>query len=325
MALKLLRNQPQNMKVGQGADRMLFQTTILNTVSCSGIGLHTGAHCNLEIRPADPDRGIVFIRKDLPSRARIRAHIDNVIDATLATTLGGDGGKVSTVEHLMAAFAGLGIDNAEVELDAPEVPIMDGSSEPFNTLLKKAGIRAQNKVKKFVIIKRPVTVVDDDRQATLLPSRDFKISYTIDFKHPLISNQFYLIQISNGNFEREICAARTFGFLKEYEMLKSKGFARGGSLDNAVVIDESRVINEGGLRFPNEFVRHKILDSIGDLWLVGAQMIGHFIGYKSGHTLNHKLIRKLLAHEDCFELLELSNEEELHKLQITPPTHSFLG
>ena len=304
---------------------MLFQTTILNTVSCSGIGLHTGAHCNLEIRPADPDRGIVFIRKDLPSRARIRAHIDNVIDATLATTLGGDGGKVSTVEHLMAAFAGLGIDNAEVELDAPEVPIMDGSSEPFNTLLKKAGIRAQNKVKKFVIIKRPVTVVDDDRQATILPSRDFKISYTIDFKHPLISNQFYLIQISNGNFEREICAARTFGFLKEYEMLKSKGFARGGSLDNAVVIDESRVINEGGLRFPNEFVRHKILDSIGDLWLVGAQMIGHFIGYKSGHTLNHKLIRKLLAHEDCFELLELSNEEELHKLQITPPTHSFLG
>jgi len=304
---------------------MLFQTTVLNTVSCSGIGLHTGAHCNLEIRPADPDHGIVFIRKDLPGRARIRAHIDNVIDATLATTLGGDGGKVSTVEHLMAAFAGLGIDNAEVELDAPEVPIMDGSSEPFNNLLKKAGIRAQDKVKKFVIIKRPVTVVDDDRQATLLPSRDFKISYTIDFKHPLISNQFYLIQISNGNFEREICSARTFGFLKEYEMLKSKGFARGGSLDNAVVIDESRVINEGGLRFSNEFVRHKILDSIGDLWLVGAQMIGHFIGYKSGHTLNHKLIRKLLAHEDCFEILELSNEEELQELQITPPSHSFLG
>jgi UDP-3-O-[3-hydroxymyristoyl] N-acetylglucosamine deacetylase len=313
------------MKVGQGAEIMLFQTTILNTVSCSGVGLHTGVHCNLEIRPADPDQGIVFIRKDLPRRARIRAHIDNVIDATLATTLGGDGGKVSTVEHLMAAFAGLGIDNAEVELDAPEVPIMDGSSEPFNNLLKKAGIRAQNKVKKFVIIKRPVTVIEDDRQATLLPSRDFKISYTIDFKHPLISNQFYLIQISNGNFEREICSARTFGFLKEYEMLKSKGFARGGSLDNAVVIDESRVINKGGLRFSNEFVRHKILDSIGDLWLVGAQVIGHFIGYKSGHTLNHKLIRKLLAHEDCWELLELSSEEELHKLQITPPTHNFLG
>lgn len=304
---------------------MLFQTTILNTVSCSGIGLHTGAHCHLEIRPAGPDQGIVFIRKDLPKQARIRAHIDNVVDATLATTLGGDGGKVSTVEHLMAAFAGLGIDNAEVELDAPEVPIMDGSSEPFNNLLKKAGIRAQNKVKKFVIIKRPVTVTDDDRQATLLPSRDFKISYTIDFKHPLISNQYYLIQISNGNFEREICSARTFGFLKEYEMLKARGFARGGSLDNAVVIDESRVINEGGLRFSDEFVRHKILDSIGDLWLVGAQVIGHFIGYKSGHTLNHKLIRKLLAHEDWWELLELSNEEELHKLQITPPTHSFLG
>jgi len=304
---------------------MLLQTTVLNTVSCSGVGLHTGIHCNLKIRPAGPDRGIIFIRKDLPKKVRIRAHIDNVVDAALATTLGQDGVRVSTVEHLMAAFAGLGIDNAKVELDGPEVPIMDGSSEPFNNLLKKAGIHAQKKVKRFVIIKRPVTVTDGDRQATLLPSRDFKISYTIDFKHPLISNQYYLIQISNGNFEREICSARTFGFLKEYEMLKAKGFARGGSLDNAVVVDESRVINEGGLRFSDEFVRHKILDSIGDLWLVGAQVIGHFIGYKSGHTLNHKLIRKLLAHEDWWELLEFSNEEEVRKLQITPPTHDFLS
>ena len=304
---------------------MLLQTTVLNTVSCSGVGLHTGIHCKLKIRPAGPDRGIIFIRKDLPKKVRIRAHIDNVVDAALATTLGQDGVRVSTVEHLMAAFAGLGIDNAQVELDAPEVPIMDGSSEPFNNLLKKAGIHPQKKVKRFVIIKRPVTVTDGDRQATLLPSRDFKISYTIDFKHPLISNQYYLIQISNGNFEREICSARTFGFLKEYEMLKAKGFARGGSLDNAVVVDESRVINEGGLRFSDEFVRHKILDSIGDLWLVGAQVIGHFIGYKSGHTLNHKLIRKLLVHKDWWELLEFSNEEEVRKLQITPPTHDFLS
>jgi UDP-3-O-[3-hydroxymyristoyl] N-acetylglucosamine deacetylase len=277
------------------------------------------------IRPGAPDRGIVFIRKDLPKKVRIKAHIDNVVDATLATTLGLDGVRVSTVEHLMAAFAGLGIDNAEVELDAPEVPIMDGSSEPFNNLLKKAAIQLQDRVKKFVIIKRPVTVTDGDRQATLLPSNDFKISYTIDFKHPLISNQYYLIQISNGNFEREICRARTFGFLREYEMLKARGYARGGSLDNAVVIDESRVINEGGLRFADEFVRHKILDSIGDLWLVGAQVIGHFIGYKSGHTLNHKLIRKLLAHKDWWELIEFPSEEEFRKLQITPPTHNFLS
>ncbi|MDH4267333.1 MAG: UDP-3-O-acyl-N-acetylglucosamine deacetylase, partial [Deltaproteobacteria bacterium] len=230
-----------------------------------------------------------------------------------------------TVEHLMAAFAGLGIDNAEIEMNAAEVPIMDGSAEPFNALLKRAGIQLQDKVKKFVIIKRPVTVTEDDRQATLLPSNDFKISYTIDFKHPLISNQYYLIQISNGNFEREICRARTFGFLRDYEMLKARGFARGGSLDNAVVIDESKVINEGGLRFTDEFVRHKILDSIGDLWLLGAQVIGHFIGYKSGHTLNHKLIHKLLAHKDWWELLEFSNEEELRKLQIMPPTHEFLS
>ncbi len=304
---------------------MLSQTTVLNTVSCSGIGLHSGTPCNLTINPGTPDRGIVFIRKDVPKKVRIKAHIDNVVDATLATTLGVDGVKVSTVEHLMAAFAGLGIDNAEVELDAPEVPIMDGSSEPFNNLLKKAAIQFQDRVKKFVIIKRPVTVTDGDRQATLLPSNDFKISYTIDFKHPLISNQYYLIQISNGNFEREICRARTFGFLKEYEMLKARGFARGGSLDNAVVIGETKVINEGGLRFADEFVRHKILDSIGDLWLLGAQVIGHFIGYKSGHTLNHKLIRKLLAHKDWWELIEFPSEEEFRKLQITPPTHNFLS
>jgi UDP-3-O-[3-hydroxymyristoyl] N-acetylglucosamine deacetylase len=304
---------------------MLSQTTVLNTVDCSGIGLHTGIPCNLTIRPGPPDSGIVFIRKDLPQNVRIKAHIENVVDATLATTLGIDGVKVSTVEHLMAAFAGLGIDNAEVEMNAVEVPIMDGSAEPFNALLKRAGIQLQYKVKKFVIIKRPVTVTEEDRQATLLPSNDFKISYTIDFKHPLISNQYYLIQISNGNFEREICRARTFGFLRDYEMLKARGFARGGSLENAVVIDENKVINEGGLRFTDEFVRHKILDSIGDLWLLGAQVIGHFIGYKSGHTLNHKLIHKLLAHKDWWELLEFSSEEELRKLQIMPPTHEFLS
>lgn len=303
---------------------MLSQTTVLNTVRCSGIGLHTGIACNLTIRAAASNTGIVFVRKDLPKRIEIKAHIDNVVDATLATTLGRDGAQVSTVEHLMAAFAGLGIDNAEVELDGPEVPIMDGSSDPFHTLLKEAGIQVQERVKKFVIIKRPVTVTDGDRQATLLPSNDFKISYTIDFRHPLISNQYYLIQISNGNFEREICRARTFGFLKEYEMLKAKGFARGGSLDNAVVIDEDHVMNEGGLRYTDEFVRHKILDSIGDLWLLGAQVIGHFICYKSGHTLNHKLIHKLFAHQDWWESLEFSNEEELRKRQITPPTHDFL-
>jgi UDP-3-O-[3-hydroxymyristoyl] N-acetylglucosamine deacetylase len=302
---------------------MLLQTTLLRSVSCSGIGLHTGLTCNLQVRPAAPDTGIVFIRRDGEKTVRVRAHIDNVVDANLATTIGLDGVKISTVEHLMAAFAGLGIDNAEVELDAAEVPIMDGSSEPFNALLKKAGVRAQERAKKFVIIRHPVTVTEGDRQATLLPSNDFKLSYTIDFRHPLISNQFYLIQISNGNFEREICRARTFGFLKEYEMLKAQGLARGGSLDNAVVVDSDRVINQEGLRFSDEFVRHKILDSIGDLWLLGAQVIGHFIGYKSGHTLNHKLIHKLLDHKEWWDLKEFSSEEEVRKLQITPPAHNI--
>jgi UDP-3-O-[3-hydroxymyristoyl] N-acetylglucosamine deacetylase len=302
---------------------MLYQTTLRKPILCSGIGLHSGLTTQMTIRPADPDTGIVFIRRDLEKKIRIRAHIDNVIDATLATTIGQEGVRVSTVEHLMAAFAGVGVDNAEVELDAPEVPIMDGSSEPFNALLKNAGIQVQDKPKKFVIVKHPVTVIDGDRQATLLPSNDFKLSYTIDFRHPLISNQFYLIQISNGNFEREICRARTFGFLREYETLKARGFARGGSLENAVVVGDSGVLNEGGLRFADEFVRHKILDSIGDLWLLGAQVIGHFIGYKSGHTLNHKLIHKLLSNKEWFDLQAFSSEEEIQKLQITPPTHHF--
>jgi len=299
---------------------MIFQTTLKKPVLCSGVGLHTGLPTHMAIRPAAPDTGILFIRKDLEKKVRIPAHINNVVDATLATTIALDGVKISTVEHLMAAFAGVGVDNAEVELDAPEVPIMDGSSGPFNILLKEAGVEVQEKPKKFVIIKHPVTVTEGDRQATFLPSNDFKLSYTIDFRHPLISNQFYLIQISNGNFEREICRARTFGFLREYETLKARGFARGGSLENAVV-DESRVLNEDGLRFADEFVRHKILDSIGDLWLLGAQVIGHFIGYKSGHTLNHKLIHKLLSHKEWYDLQEFSSEEEVRKLRITPPTH----
>jgi UDP-3-O-[3-hydroxymyristoyl] N-acetylglucosamine deacetylase len=300
---------------------MIFQTTLKNPVICSGVGLHTGLPAHLTMRPAVPDTGIVFIRRDVEKKVRIRAHIDNVVDATLATTIAQEGVKVSTVEHLMAAFAGVGVDNAEVELDAPEVPIMDGSSGPFNALLKNAGVRVQDRSKKFIIVRHPVTVTEGDRQATFLPSNDFKLSYTIDFRHPLISNQFYLIQISNGNFEREICRARTFGFLREYETLKSKGFARGGSLENAVVVGDSGVLNEGGLRFADEFVRHKILDSIGDLWLMGAQVIGHFIGYKSGHTLNHKLIHKLLSQKEWFDLKEFSSEEEVRSLQINPPTH----
>jgi UDP-3-O-[3-hydroxymyristoyl] N-acetylglucosamine deacetylase len=304
---------------------MLFQTTLLNTVSCLGVGLHTGIPCHLTIRPAATDNGIVFVRNDGLQNNRIKAHIDNVVDATLATTIGRNGVSVSTIEHLLAAFAGLGIDNAEVELDAPEVPIMDGSSEPFHVLLKRAGVRLQEKGKKFIVITHPVTVQEGDREATLLPAKDFRISYTIDFKHPMISNQHYRIQIFNGNFEREICRARTFGFLREYEMLKAKGFARGGSLENAVVVDDQGVVNADGLRFEDEFVRHKILDSIGDLWLLGAQVIGHFVGYKSGHALNHKLIHKLLNHKEWWDLLEYTNEEEFQKFQITPPTHDFLN
>ena len=302
---------------------MLYQTTLANAVSCSGIGLHSGLPSHMLIRPAPPDSGIVFIRADVPEKTRIKAHIDNVVDATLATTIGVKGVCVSTIEHLLAAFAGLGIDNAEVELDAPEVPIMDGSSEPFHAVLKDAGVKLQEKGKKFVVVRHAVTVKDGDREATFLPAKDFRITYTIDFKHPLISNQRYGIQIYNGNFEREICRARTFGFLREYEMLKAKGLARGGSLENAVVVGEDGILNTDGLRFEDEFVRHKILDSIGDLWLLGAQAIGHFVGYKSGHALNHMLIRRLLDHKEWWDLLEYTDEKEFQKYQITPPAHEY--
>jgi len=304
---------------------MLFQTTVANPVHCQGIGLHTGVRCNMTIRPAPVNTGIYFVRTDLPQKMKVESRIANVVDATLATTIGQDGVRVSTVEHLMAALAGLGVDNAEIELDGPEVPIMDGSAEPFNRLLNSAGVETQGQFKKFIWVKQPVTVTDGDRQATFLPGNDFKISYTIDFKHPLISNQFYLIQITNGNFEREISRARTFGFLREYEILKAKGFARGGSLENAIVVDDERVINEGGLRYSDEFVRHKILDTIGDLWLIGGQVIGHFIGYKSGHTLNHKLIRKLLSHPEWWEVPQFTDEKEFKKLRITPPSHDSLN
>jgi UDP-3-O-[3-hydroxymyristoyl] N-acetylglucosamine deacetylase len=299
----------------------LCQTTIARSVHCHGVGLHTGLPCKLNILPAAPDSGIVFVLRHGCRELKITARVENVVEATLATTLGGAGMRISTVEHLMAAFAGLGIDNARVELDAAEIPVLDGSAEPFIILLKKAGITPQAKPKNFLIIKRPVSVSRGDCRAMLMPGNGFQVSCTIDFPHPMISNQFYAIQISNGNFEREISPARTFGFLGEYEMLRRRGLARGGTLENAILLGRDRVINPAGLRYPDEFVRHKILDAVGDLWLLGGQVIGHFIGYKSGHHLNHALIRSLLEHEGWREVKNFSTEEELAEVQISPPDH----
>lgn len=300
-----------------------LQRTIRKSVECTGIGLHTGKKVNLRVNPAPPDHGIVFVRVDLPGKIHIKAVMENVIDTNLATTIGKDGAVISTIEHLMATFAGLGIDNALVELDSPEVPIMDGSAAPFVYLLKTAGTQKQKKFKKFIVIKKPFRVVDGDKAVAFLPSSELEIFYTIDFDHPLLSDQVYVMEFSDTVFEREISRARTFGFLKDVETLQRNGFARGGSLDNAVVIDDFRVLNEEGLRFPDECVRHKILDSIGDLSLLGYPMISHFVAHKSGHTLNHRLIKKLQNSVKGWKLVEISAKNDPKLLPYKIPSFGF--
>ena len=255
------------------------------------------------IKPAGVDEGIVFVRSDLQGNNRIKADVHNVRDTTLATTLGLNGVTVSTVEHLMSAFSGMGVDNAVVEVDAPEVPIMDGSSRPFVELLKGVGTQVQGKCKRMLVIKKKVSVSEGESTAMLLPSPEFRITYKIEFDHPSIGLQSYDMKLSDVSYEEEICAARTFGFLKDVEYLQAKGLALGGSLRNAVVLDEHRVINKGGLRFPGEFVKHKILDAIGDLSLLGIPIIGHFVAFKSGHRLNNLLLKELMVRKDCWTMM----------------------
>lgn len=287
----------------------MYQRTIARPINFTGMGLHLGKKVNVTIRPADVDKGVVFIRTDIPDRIEIKADVANVIDTQFATTLGYNGVKISTVEHLLAAFMGLGIDNALIEIDSSEVPIMDGSASPFVYLLRSAGIESQNKLKKFLVIKKPIKVSEGDKKTVLAPFRGLKVTYTVDFEHHLISNQSYAVEFSNGVFERKICRARTFGFLKDVEVLRANGLAKGGSLDNTIVLGDFRIINEDGLRFPDEFVRHKILDSVGDLSLLGVPVIGHFIAYKSGHTLNHRLMKKVISSKKSWKLEEFSVEE----------------
>ncbi|MBF0189506.1 MAG: UDP-3-O-acyl-N-acetylglucosamine deacetylase, partial [Magnetococcales bacterium] len=248
---------------------MLFQRTLKNTIRCTGIGLHGGEKTYLSLRPAPENTGIVFHRTDC-NGALIPAKVENVVETQLCTTLsnGGDT-RVSTVEHLLAAFAGLGVDNAYIDLDGPEVPIMDGSAAPFVFLIQCAGIVEQNRPKKWIRIKKRVSVKNGNKEATFEPSERFHISFLIDFDHPLLSQQGIEFDISETSFIKEISRARTFGFLKELESLQSQGLARGGSLENAIAIDDFRILNEGGLRYDNEFVRHKIMDAIGDLYLLG--------------------------------------------------------
>ena len=300
------------------------QRTLMNEVGCTGIGLHTGEKVKINLRPAPANSGIKFVRTDLKGRPEVEVRFDNVFDTTLATTIGTNGCKVSTIEHLMAAFFGLGIDNAIVELDGPEVPIMDGSAAPFVFLIKSGDIREQKSPKQFIVIKKPFKVDDGNRSVCIYPSKELKITYMIDFQHPLLRNQEYELTFSGRDFVREISTARTFGFMKDVETLKKNGLARGGSLDNAVVIDDFRIINEDGLRFDDEFVRHKILDFIGDISIVGSPIIGHFVVKKSGHFLNQQMLKKLMEAKKYWKVITFKTPEECTKTSVTIPAFGAL-
>lgn len=285
------------------------QRTLKSSVRTTGIGLHGGGKVYMNLRPAPANSGITFRRVDLDEPVAIPAHALNVTRTTLGTTLENRGARVSTVEHLMAALAGLGVDNAFVDLTAGEVPIMDGSSAPFVFLLQSAGIEEQNAPKRFIRIRKPVEVREDDKWVRLAPHNGYRLNLEIDFDHPVLRRrrQHASLNFSTASFMKEISRARTFGFLSQIETLRESNLTLGGSMDSAVVMDDYRVLNEDGLRFQDEFVRHKILDAVGDLYLVGGCFIGEFSGYKSGHLLNNRLVRALLERRDAWEEVEFND------------------
>lgn len=279
------------------------QKTLSSPVSCQGTGLHTGEVASVKIWPAPPDQGIVFVRSDLKRPELIPARCENIRGTQNASTIGVNGTQVSTVEHLLAAFYGLRIDNALVEVQGPEVPIMDGSAEPFAQLLESAGIEFQGRPRRKLIVTRTVRVEEEDRWAEFRPGRDFRVHSTISFDHPAIGDQTLEVEFVNGNFREEISPARTFGFLHEVQALQKMGLVKGGSMDNAILLDFSRVLNPEGLRFPDEFVRHKILDVLGDLMLLGLPIQGHYHGFKSGHAMNLKLVQALLQDHSAYDII----------------------
>ena len=288
---------------------MLKQRTLSSIVKASGIGLHTGEKVQISLRPAAENTGIIFRRIDLDPVQQIKASAENVTDTTLGTSIGNNNASIMTVEHLLAAFAGLGIDNVLVDLHGPEVPIMDGSSASFVFLIESAGIEEQNALKKFLRIKKTIRVEEGDKFAEFKPYNGYRISFEINFDHPMIKNKNTNLSLdfSALTFIKEISRARTFGFLKEVETLRSHNLALGGSLDNAVVLDDYRILNQDGLRYQEELVRHKILDVVGDLYLMGHIMVGEFNGYASGHELNNKLILKLFSDQTAWEEIEESD------------------
>jgi UDP-3-O-[3-hydroxymyristoyl] N-acetylglucosamine deacetylase len=291
---------------------MIKQRTLKNTIRATGVGLHSGEKVYLTLKPAPVDSGIVFRRTDLDPVVEIRARAENVGETTMSTTLVNGDVKVDTVEHLLSAMAGLGIDNAYVELSASEVPIMDGSAGPFVFLIQSAGLEEQEKAKKFIRITREVTVTEGDKRATFVPFDGFKVTFEIDFDHPAFRNrtQCASVDFSSTSFVKEVSRARTFGFMRDIEFLRSHNLALGGSVENAIVVDETHVLNEDGLRYEDEFVKHKILDAIGDLYLLGNSLIGEFRGFKSGHALNNLLLRTLIEQRDAWEVVTFEDAKD---------------
>jgi len=283
---------------------MNMQQTIRDVIEFSGIGLHTGCAVNMRILPSGEGTGITFVRKDIAGCPEIKAESSNVVATSYATSLGSKGVTVSTVEHILSAFYGLGVDNAIVELDGPEVPIMDGSAAHFVDMIESAGLSWLAAPRQYIVIKKPIKVVDRDKYVLLLPAEEpeLTIDYSIDFSHPFLAKQSFSKLFSREVFRQEVGSARTFGFLRDVEMLRANGLAKGGSLHNAVVIGDTDILNEGGLRYPDEFVRHKVLDMMGDIALLGAPIIGRLIAYRSGHGLNHKLVSEILKRPARWEL-----------------------
>ena len=303
---------------------MFRQRTLRKAIEVTGIGLHSGEEVRLVLRPAPADNGIVFRRVDLAPVVEIAARADHVGDTTLSTSLVAGDERVSTVEHLLSGMAGMGIDNAFVDVDAPEIPIMDGSAGPFVRLIQSAGLQAQDVPKRFLRVKREVTVEDEDKTASFLPFDGFKVSFTIDFDQPVLRDRTAHVEMlfSAQTFVGEVCRARTFGFMEDIEDLRSRGLARGGSVDNAIVVDESRILNRDGLRYDDEFVRHKIVDAIGDLYLLGAPLIGEYRAYKSGHALNNRAVRALLAQPEAWEMVTFDSEKDAPVSYAVKPADS---
>lgn len=300
---------------------MVRQRTLKNLIRATGVGLHSGEKVYLTLKPAPENTGIVFVRTDLEPAVEINATAQAVGSTNFATVLFKDETSVSTVEHLLSAMAGLGVDNAYVEVSASELPLMDGSASPFVFLLQSAGLEEQNAYKKFIRIKKPIVVEEDGKSACLKPYDGFRLSFSIDFNHPAIGEdvQSTSVDFSTTAFIKEICRARTFGFMKDIEFFKTNNLARGANMENAVVLDEYRVLNEEGLRYRDELVRHKVLDAIGDLYLLGHSLIGEYTAHKSGHALNNKLLHKLLQQEDAWEYVIFEDQEQTLPISYVEP------